>query len=150
MSSLSAAAALSLVLATQAGSPDPAQHDTPELTREQEADQKAAVSGEAPAPEHRREQPLEDAIQAPGEPPAGAPLRQGARRDALEHLGRIETIVSRLLDDETSAQEPVTTRGTPVAEDSGERVPVPRARLEELRTHIEQLRTALETAEARR
>lgn len=145
MSRCVTAGALVLLLAGPAGSQESPQHDTPEITREQEADQKAAVAGEAPASEHRQEDAAEEAIQVPTDSAAPGRAQAAARRDALQHLGRIETIVLRLLEEGAAHGEaPVGTRGTPVAGETGEMMAVPRTRLEEIRVHLEQLRTALE------
>jgi hypothetical protein len=117
---------------------------------EQEADRQGAVAGEAPPAAVQSERSPEGEGQnvEPGQP--GARPDRGTVRprpgQAAEHLARIEAIVSEAL-----AGRPVTegtgdkvgTTGTPMTEPSGDVLVIERSKMEEIRLHLEQLRTAL-------
>ena len=127
--------------------------DEPVSPRAQEADQKGAAAGEAPPA------PVQSA-RTPADKDARPPARRG-RQDAAEHLARIEAIVAEALgstpkteapkteapakpDVDATGDDAVGTTGTTMTEESGETVTMERARLEEIRMHLEQIRTALD------
>jgi hypothetical protein len=128
--------------------------------RAQEADQKGAAAGEAPpAPVQSARTPADDKDARP-------PAPRG-RQDAAEHLARIEAIVAEALgstpqteapkteapakpDVDATGDDAVGTTGTTMTEESGETVTMERARLEEIRMHLEQIRTALDARTEKR
>ena len=134
-----------------------AQSTTDESTspRVQEADQKGAVAGEAPPA------PVQSARTPADEKDAKPPAPRG-RQDAAEHLARIEAIVEEALGStpkteaptlpnvDATGDEAVGTTGTTMTEESGETVTIERARLEEIRMHLEQIQTALDAAAEKR
>jgi hypothetical protein len=122
----------------------------PEPVREETADQQGATAGEAPpAPVQSARTPA-----APDRSSAGPqPSAKRGSRAALEHLARIEALVDEALGKTTKGarpSDPVGTTGTPMTEQTGEKIPVERAKLEEIRMHLGQVRTALaETSKAK-
>ena len=132
--------------------PQPAAGETAEPVLELEADQQGAVAGEAP-PAAAQSTPTR---QKPAElPRATAPRERSPRSvakdgpaDAAEHLARVEAIVREALDatrgdEPPEDEEPIGTTGTPLTAETGEVVTIERATLEEIRLHLEQIRTAL-------
>lgn len=148
-------AVLTLSVALAAGASGQSTTGEPaERPAEQEADRKGAVAGEAPPAEVQSERSpageegSADERESPARPrPGRVKPRPG---DAAEHLSRIEAIVEQALsarpaeppEDETAAGTAGTT-GTPVTEPTGEMLTIERAKLEEIRLHLAQLRTAM-------
>jgi hypothetical protein len=140
-----AALCVSLVagVSSQSTSGEPA-----EPIEEQEADRQGAVAGEAPPADVQTERSPEGEERV-AEPPAAPPDRDKVKRrpaDAAEHLARIEAIVSEALAGRPATEgtgEKVGTTGTPMTEPSGDVLVIERSKIEEIRMHLEQLRTAL-------
>jgi hypothetical protein len=142
-----AALCVSLVAAvsSQSTSGEPA-----EPIEEQEADRQGAVAGEAPPADVQTERSPEGEGQvveprAPAVPPARGQVKPRLN-DAAEHLARIEAIVSEALAGRPATKgtgEQVGTTGTPMTEPSGDVLVIERSKMEEIRMHLEQLRTAL-------
>lgn len=143
----SAVLCVSLVagVSSQSTSGEPA-----EPIEEQEADRQGAVAGEAPPAVVQTERSPEGEGQVVEPRPPGIRPDQGQVKprpnDAAEHLARIEAIVSEALAGRPvteGAGEKVGTTGTPMTEPSGDVLVIERSKMEEIRMHLEQLRTAL-------
>ena len=115
----------------------------PEPVREETADQQGATAGEAPpAPDQSARTPAAPDRSSNAPSPSAKP----PSRSALEHLARIEELVDEALGHATKGarpSDPVGTTGTPMTKPTGEKVSVERAKLEEIRMHLGQVRTAL-------
>jgi hypothetical protein len=121
-----------------------------EAIEEEEADRQGAVAGEAPPAEVQGERSPEGEGQVVEPRPPRARPHQGQVKprpnDAAEHLARIEAIVSEALAGRPATErtgEQVGTTGTPMTEPSGDVLVIERSKMEEIRMHLEQLRTAL-------
>jgi hypothetical protein len=102
--------------------------------RQPQADQQGAAAGEAPpAPVQSARTPAD-----PGD-------LERRPDDAVEHLERIEAIVDEVLGprEKPAAGDAVGTTGTPMTAATGETVVMQRAKLEEIRLHLQQMRMAL-------
>ncbi len=144
---VSAVLCVSLVagVSSQSTSGEPA-----EPIEEQEADRQGAVAGEAPPADVQTERSPEGEGQvAEPRPPSTRPDQGQVKprpNDAAEHLARIEAIVSEALAGRPVREgtgEKVGTTGTPMTEPSGDVLVIERSKMEEIRLHLEQLRTAL-------
>ena len=118
---------------------------TPAPIREESADQQGAAAGEAPPA-------AQQSARTPAEPESSkTPAERPARvsHAAAEHLDRIEEILREALPPRqkpAKGSDPVGTTATPMTEQTGETVTIARAKLEEIRMHLQQVRTALEAS----
>jgi hypothetical protein len=119
---------------------------TPEPVREESADQQGAVAGEAPPA-------ADQSARTPAEQESKRTTARPARvsHAAAEHLDRIEEIVREALrphEKPPKGRDPVGTTGTPMTEETAETITIARAKLEEIRMHVEQARTALDASKS--
>jgi hypothetical protein len=121
---------------------------TPEPVREESADQQGAAAGEAPpAAEQSARTPAE---QGSSKGATARPARMS--HAAAEHLDRIDEILREALrptEKPSKGSDPVGTTGTPMTQETAETITLARAKLEEIRMHVEQARAALEASKKR-